>query len=42
LAVQLFGVVLEVGDFIFAGTAIAANSNPSLGAYVAVIADANA
>ena len=36
-----FGVVLEVGDFIFAGTAIAANSNPSLGAYVTVIADAN-
>ena len=36
-----FGVVLEVGDFIFAGTAIAANSSPSLGAYVTVIADAN-
>lgn len=36
-----FGVALEVGDFIFAGTAIAANSSPSLGAYVTVIADAN-
>jgi len=36
-----FGLSLEPGDFIFAETAIAANSNPSVGDYIVVRADDN-
>ena len=37
----LFTKALEVGDFIFANTDIAANSNPSESDYIFVISDAN-
>ena len=36
-----FGLSLEPGDFIFAETAIAANSNPPVGDYIVVRADDN-